>query len=151
MFQTKVVEKIKTHILFSITFFRKSCRLRDNVRKKKYCSEPDMPQMTIWRIAYVRLPIHTQNMYTYLFQGKICCTHTPRHYVINTLSVLFRNNLCMHDAMYGAQMSGVCALLLDCTAHTCAPCASSPPLINLNPTKSSGFLPSATHSVSKAV
>jgi len=36
MFQTKVVEKIKTHILCSITFFRKTCRLWDNV-EKKYC------------------------------------------------------------------------------------------------------------------
>jgi len=36
MFQTDVVEKIKIHILYSITFFpRKSCRLRDNV--EKYC------------------------------------------------------------------------------------------------------------------
>jgi hypothetical protein len=34
MFQTKVVEKIKTHILCSITFFRKSCRLWDNVEKR---------------------------------------------------------------------------------------------------------------------
>jgi hypothetical protein len=33
MFQTKVVGKIKTHILCSITFFRKSCRLWDNVEK----------------------------------------------------------------------------------------------------------------------
>jgi hypothetical protein len=33
MFQTKVVEKIKTHILYSITFFRKSFRLWDNVEK----------------------------------------------------------------------------------------------------------------------
>jgi hypothetical protein len=33
MFQTKVTEKIKTHILCSITFFRKSCRLWDNVEK----------------------------------------------------------------------------------------------------------------------
>jgi hypothetical protein len=33
MFQTKVVEKIKTHILCSITFLRKSCRLWDNVEK----------------------------------------------------------------------------------------------------------------------
>jgi len=31
MLQTKVVEKIKTHILCSVTFFRKSCRLWDNV------------------------------------------------------------------------------------------------------------------------
>jgi hypothetical protein len=33
MFQTKVVEKIKTHILRSITFSLKSCRLWDNVEK----------------------------------------------------------------------------------------------------------------------
>jgi hypothetical protein len=33
MFQTKDVEKIKTHILCSITFSRKSCRLWDNVEK----------------------------------------------------------------------------------------------------------------------
>jgi hypothetical protein len=33
IFQTKVVEKIKTHILCSVTFFRKSCRLWDNVGK----------------------------------------------------------------------------------------------------------------------
>jgi hypothetical protein len=33
MFQAKVVEKIKTHILFSIMFSRKSCHLWDNVEK----------------------------------------------------------------------------------------------------------------------
>jgi len=31
----KVVKKIKTHILCVLTFFRKSCRLRDIV--EKYC------------------------------------------------------------------------------------------------------------------
>jgi hypothetical protein len=35
MFQTKFVAKIKTHILCSVTVFRKSCRLWDNV--EKYC------------------------------------------------------------------------------------------------------------------
>jgi len=35
MFQTEVVEKIKTHILLSVTFLRKLCRLWDNV--EKYC------------------------------------------------------------------------------------------------------------------
>jgi hypothetical protein len=29
----EVVEKIKTHILFSITVFRKSCHVLDNVEK----------------------------------------------------------------------------------------------------------------------
>jgi hypothetical protein len=33
MIQTKVVEKTKTHILYSIKFFRKSCLLWDNVEK----------------------------------------------------------------------------------------------------------------------
>jgi hypothetical protein len=35
MFQTKVVEKIKTQVLRSRNFFQKSCRLWDNV--EKYC------------------------------------------------------------------------------------------------------------------
>ena len=33
MFRTNVVEKMKTHDLCSITFFRKMCRLWDNVEK----------------------------------------------------------------------------------------------------------------------
>jgi hypothetical protein len=33
MFQAKVVEKIKTHILCSATFFRKPCRLHDTIEK----------------------------------------------------------------------------------------------------------------------
>jgi hypothetical protein len=33
MFQTKVVEKIKTHFVFSTFFFQKTCRLWDNVEK----------------------------------------------------------------------------------------------------------------------
>jgi len=33
MFQNELVEKIKTHIFCSITFFRKSRRLWDNVGK----------------------------------------------------------------------------------------------------------------------
>ena len=52
MFQTKVVEKIKTHILCSVTFFRKTYRLWDNV-EKIYIVERGRPQMTVWltRIA----------------------------------------------------------------------------------------------------
>ena len=35
MIQTKVVDKIKAHVLCSVTFLKKSCRLLDNV--EKYC------------------------------------------------------------------------------------------------------------------
>ena len=44
MFHTKVVQKIKTHILCSVTFSRKSCRLWDNVVQR------GRPQMAIWRM-----------------------------------------------------------------------------------------------------
>jgi len=33
MFQTKAVEKVKTHILCSVTFFRKLCLLWGNVER----------------------------------------------------------------------------------------------------------------------
>ena len=33
MFQIKFVEKIKTHSLYPVTFFRKSCRLLGNIEK----------------------------------------------------------------------------------------------------------------------
>ena len=36
IFQTEVVEKIKVHILLSVTFFRKSHPLWDNVEKYDY-------------------------------------------------------------------------------------------------------------------
>jgi len=47
MFQTKVVEKIKTHILCSVTFSPQSCRLWDNV--EKYCGTR---QATVDNIAH---------------------------------------------------------------------------------------------------
>jgi len=62
MFQTKVVEKIETHILCSITFFF------DNLIVYEMCKnivEPGMPQMTIWRMRFAcRIPkvTNTQNM-----------------------------------------------------------------------------------------
>ena len=49
IFQIKVVEKIKTHILFSITFFQKSYRLWDNI---KNMVEPERPHMTILRMRF---------------------------------------------------------------------------------------------------
>jgi hypothetical protein len=53
MIQTKVVQKIKTHILCSVTVLRKSCRLRDNVEKY---SKASRSQMAIWRM---RIPCWT--------------------------------------------------------------------------------------------
>jgi len=46
-----VVEKIIKHTLCSVTFYRKPCRLWENV--EKYV-QPARPQMTIWpkRVAW---------------------------------------------------------------------------------------------------
>jgi hypothetical protein len=49
MFQTKVIEKIKTHILCSITFLRKSCRLWDNVEKYDIVGQAAVDNI-IWRM-----------------------------------------------------------------------------------------------------
>jgi hypothetical protein len=51
MFRTKVVQKIKTHILCSVTFIRKPFFLSDNV--EKYFRAAFRPQMTIWSMRIV--------------------------------------------------------------------------------------------------
>jgi hypothetical protein len=62
MFRTEFVEKIKTHILYKITYFRQRCRVRDNV--EKYC-RPGLATDDNMEGAHAgqpRLQIHTQNM-----------------------------------------------------------------------------------------
>jgi hypothetical protein len=48
MLQTKVVEKIKTHILCSVTFFFENHAVYEKMWKN--IVERDRPQMTIWRM-----------------------------------------------------------------------------------------------------
>ena len=50
MFQTKVVEKIKTHILYSVTFFYEIVPFMRQCGKN--IVEWGRSQMAIWRIAY---------------------------------------------------------------------------------------------------
>jgi len=49
MFQTKVVDKIKTHILYSIIFFPKNCAIYEVMWKNSV--ELVRPQMTIWHLC----------------------------------------------------------------------------------------------------
>jgi hypothetical protein len=46
IFQTNVVEKIKRHILYSVTFLRKSCRLWDYVEKYRRAGQATDDHMT---------------------------------------------------------------------------------------------------------
>ena len=66
MIRTKVVQKIKTHILCSITFFSPENRAVYEIMWTNM-AEPDIPQMTIWRMRIAcwitkSTDIHTQNM-----------------------------------------------------------------------------------------
>jgi hypothetical protein len=49
MFQTKVVEKLRTRILRSIFFFSKNLQF-EKIRKN--VAEPGMSQITIWRMRF---------------------------------------------------------------------------------------------------
>ena len=77
MFQTKVVEKIKTHILCSVTFFTKSCPLWDNVEKygrvEQSADNNIIRRMRFaCRITKARIQTHTQNMqYLLIFDCNI--------------------------------------------------------------------------------
>jgi hypothetical protein len=74
MFQTKVVEKIKTHILSSITFFRKSCRLWDNVKNIVLRSRSRQYGACALHAGYLGLQTHTHKhtlriCYSYCFSA----------------------------------------------------------------------------------
>jgi hypothetical protein len=53
MFQAKFLEKIKTHILFSATLSRKSCRIWDNVEKHGVAKQ-DTDENIICRMRFER-------------------------------------------------------------------------------------------------
>jgi len=70
MFQTKVVEKIKTHILCSVNVFLKSRRLRDNMGKMSYFWLGHRSQYGACALhaGYLRPQTHTHNTcYSLLF------------------------------------------------------------------------------------
>jgi hypothetical protein len=93
MFQTKVVEKIKTHILCSITFSNKPCRLWD---MRKSTVQRGRPYKTIWctRTACC-IPkatnTYSQYIHSLLFHCNNGCKNAPQSYVIRTMPVLFIN------------------------------------------------------------
>jgi hypothetical protein len=62
----KVVEKIKTHILYSVTIFRK-CAVYE--KKWKNIVERSRPQMAIWRMriaCWITKPTNTYSEYVIL-------------------------------------------------------------------------------------
>ena len=75
-FQTKVLEKIRTHILCSVTFFfRKSCRLRENVEN-------------YFRVGQATND-NTAREHCMLFHCNNGCTKASQFYAPRTWTVLF--------------------------------------------------------------
>ena len=107
MFQTIVVDKIKTHVLCSITFFfffRKSC-LYEIMWKNVL--ESGRPQMTIWRMRIAcQIPkaANTQPQYVILiaFPLQQWFTNAPQCDVTRTLPVLFKCNVHLYCSLLHA-------------------------------------------------
>jgi hypothetical protein len=97
MFQTKVVEKIKTHILCSITFFRKSCHLWGNVEKfyrARQATDDNVTQCVCFA-CWITKATHTHSEYVILIaEGNNCYWNVPHCYLICTLPVLYIFVIC---------------------------------------------------------
>jgi hypothetical protein len=115
MFQTKVVEKIKTHIFYSIFFSRKSCRLWDNVGK---CCRAGRPHMTVrgMRISIcIRKATNTHSEYVIIISALPLQQWLHKHASVlrhSTLPVLFSvlTSLCSNAHL--AELLDVKAFLL---------------------------------------
>ena len=89
MFQTAVVETNRTHILCSVTFFSKSCRLWDNV--EKYCR---VGQATDYNMAHAHCMLDTC-CYKYIQPGCVTLIAFPQqHWLHKCTSV----SCCMYIA-----------------------------------------------------
>jgi hypothetical protein len=92
MFQTKVVDKIKKHILCSLTFFLKNPAIFERF---KNIVQSDRPQMTVWRMRFscwITKATNTHSEYIiiisfplqqWLHERALC-------YMARTLPILFR-------------------------------------------------------------
>jgi hypothetical protein len=88
----KCVEKIKTHILCSMKFFRKSCRLWDNVEKygrARQATDDNIIGRMCFACCITKAKTHTKNMYyLLLFHGNNGYANAPQWYAIRKLPPL---------------------------------------------------------------
>jgi len=99
MFQTKVVEKIKTHFVFSYFFF-KNRAVHETVWKTKV--ERDRPQTTIWRMRIACWVLKATN------------THTP--YVTLTA---FPQQQWLHERAWMPRYTYIACLIVNTLRNQC--------------------------------
>ena len=89
---SNVSEKIRTHILYSITFFFLKTHALYEVMWKNII-EPDRPQKTIWRMRIVccipkATDTHSEYAILFVFHCNNGCPNTPERYVIHTVLLI---------------------------------------------------------------
>jgi len=91
MFQTKVVQEVKIHVLYSVTVFRKSCRLWVNVEKYCRAGQATCDNMAHAHCMRQRLQIHTLGLCNThcFFHCNIGCTNAPQCHVTHTFFFFF--------------------------------------------------------------
>ena len=95
MFHTEIIDKIRAHILCSVTFFSFFRKRTVYVIMWKNILERRRPQMTIWRMRIVCWMPKATNTHTEVvfilstFHCNNGCTNARECYVIRTLAVLF--------------------------------------------------------------
>ena len=90
IFQTKILDKIKTRNLCSKHLFRKSCRLLDKVGKIWYSRTGHRWHNIIWctRFTYcITKTTHINSEYVipiffFFFHDKNCCTNAPQNVML---------------------------------------------------------------------
>jgi len=129
----RFVDRIKTHILYSVNFFsRKSCRLWDNVEKYRrdgYVTDDDITHGHC--MLFTEIWKYTLRIYLLVFHCNNGYRKAPQYYVIRTLSCYWRiyvENICKEMKTEGfgfGMVSGkgfihYCVFLLDilyCLRH----------------------------------
>jgi hypothetical protein len=110
MFQTKFVEKIKTHILYSITCSLKSCCLWDNMEKYGRAGQAigdNAIQRTRFACWIIKVTdTHWECVILIAFHGNNGYTNAPQCCVILTLPVLFSHKLRNHSQCSDWQLAG---------------------------------------------
>ena len=103
MFQTTVVQEIKTQILCSITFFFPENPAAYEIMWKTILQQ-GRPRMTIWRMhmaCWVRKATHTHTRTQYViliaFHCNNGCKDAPECNVIRTLPVLLQSRMSHKD------------------------------------------------------
>jgi hypothetical protein len=113
MFRTKVVEKIKTHILCSVISFRKSCRLWDN--GEKYCSTW---QVTEDNMAHAHCMLDT---YGYRHTLIICNINFPLQQWLYERASLLRYAYIVRLFVICRSISPSCWMQTSCLDQSIAP------------------------------